>query len=164
MIINKQVGTAAKNGYYGSLVPMVRDAFLSSELVRIDCQGLERSDYKKIGCKLRVYCVLYFLKHTIILYSYIYDSTSSLFLIFKRSAIITFGMVRLGWNMEEKCSLLYSELMLKIFTSVFCFKCKTYKASIALFFLSCRILYASWWLLLSFISYTKLEEVIRVKY
>lgn len=44
----------AKNGYYGSLVPMVRDAFLSCELVRIDCQGLEKSDYKKIGCKLRV--------------------------------------------------------------------------------------------------------------
>ncbi|KAJ7951042.1 CRS2-associated factor 1 mitochondrial [Quillaja saponaria] len=43
----------AKNGYYGSLLPMVRDAFLSCELVRIDCQGLERSDYKKIGCKLR---------------------------------------------------------------------------------------------------------------
>lgn len=33
---------------------MVRDAFLSCELVRIDCQGLEKSDYKKIGCKLRV--------------------------------------------------------------------------------------------------------------
>ncbi|KAL5565465.1 hypothetical protein UlMin_028629 [Ulmus minor] len=50
----------AKNGYYGSLVPMVRDAFLFSELVRIDCQGLERSDYKKIGCKLRdrVPCIL----------------------------------------------------------------------------------------------------------
>lgn len=49
-----QVKFAAKNGYYGSLVPMVRDAFLVSELVRIDCTGLERSDYKKIGCKLRV--------------------------------------------------------------------------------------------------------------
>ncbi|KAH7577827.1 hypothetical protein JRO89_XS01G0304700 [Xanthoceras sorbifolium] len=50
----------AKNGYYGSLVPMVRDAFLVSELVRIDCKGLEKSDYKKIGCKLRdlVPCVL----------------------------------------------------------------------------------------------------------
>lgn len=50
----------AKNGYYGSLVPMVRDAFLSCELVRIDCQGLEKSDYKKIGCKLRdlVPCIL----------------------------------------------------------------------------------------------------------
>lgn len=46
--------TAAKNGYYGSLVPMVRDAFLTDELVRLDCKGLERSDYKKIGCKLRV--------------------------------------------------------------------------------------------------------------
>lgn len=45
---------AAKNGYYGSLVPMVRDAFLMEELIRIDCKGLEKSDYKKIGCKLRV--------------------------------------------------------------------------------------------------------------
>ncbi|KAK8679498.1 hypothetical protein V6N13_144947 [Hibiscus sabdariffa] len=50
----------AKNGYYSSLVPMVRDAFLVSELVRIDCTGLEKSDYKKIGCKLRdlVPCIL----------------------------------------------------------------------------------------------------------
>ncbi|XP_019260044.1 PREDICTED: CRS2-associated factor 1, mitochondrial isoform X2 [Nicotiana attenuata] len=43
----------AKNGYYGSLVPMVRDAFLTEELVRIDCKGLPKSDYRKIGCKLR---------------------------------------------------------------------------------------------------------------
>ncbi|KAL5058431.1 hypothetical protein RYX36_030035 [Vicia faba] len=50
----------AKNGYYAHLVSMVRDAFLVCELVRIDCQGLERSDYKKIGCKLRdlVPCIL----------------------------------------------------------------------------------------------------------
>ncbi|KAF5731685.1 CRS2-associated factor 1 mitochondrial [Tripterygium wilfordii] len=50
----------AKNGYYGSLIPMVRDGFLTNELIRIDCQGLERSDYKKIGCKLRdlVPCIL----------------------------------------------------------------------------------------------------------
>ncbi|KAH1149631.1 hypothetical protein GYH30_043925 [Glycine max] len=50
----------AKNGYYAFLVPMVRDAFLSCELVRIDCEGLERKDYKKIGCKLRdmVPCIL----------------------------------------------------------------------------------------------------------
>ncbi|THU59048.1 hypothetical protein C4D60_Mb03t20870 [Musa balbisiana] len=49
-----------KNGYYASLVPMVRDAFLTDELVRIDCKGLEKSDYKKIGVKLRdlVPCVL----------------------------------------------------------------------------------------------------------
>lgn len=44
----------AKNGYYGSLVPMVRDAFLADELVRIDCKGLPKSDYRKIGVKLRV--------------------------------------------------------------------------------------------------------------
>ncbi|CAF2034423.1 CRS2-associated factor 1, mitochondrial [Brassica napus] len=50
----------AKNGYYGSLVPMVRDAFLVSDLVRIDCLGLEKKDYKKIGAKLRdlVPCIL----------------------------------------------------------------------------------------------------------
>ncbi|EPS62995.1 hypothetical protein M569_11789, partial [Genlisea aurea] len=50
----------AKNGYYGSLVPMVRDGFLRDELVRIDCKGLPRSDYKKIGCKLRdlVPCII----------------------------------------------------------------------------------------------------------
>ncbi|XP_020081810.1 CRS2-associated factor 1, mitochondrial [Ananas comosus] len=50
----------AKNGYYASLVPMVRDAFLTDELVRIDCKGLPISDYKKIGVKLRdlVPCIL----------------------------------------------------------------------------------------------------------
>ncbi|KAL3517064.1 hypothetical protein ACH5RR_023966 [Cinchona calisaya] len=50
----------AKNGYYGSLVPMIRDAFLTEELVHVDCKGLEKSDYKKIGCKLRdlVPCIL----------------------------------------------------------------------------------------------------------
>lgn len=50
----------AKNGYYASLVPMVRDAFLADELVRIDCKGLNKSDYKRIGVKLRdlVPCVL----------------------------------------------------------------------------------------------------------
>ena len=33
---------------------MIRDAFLVEELVRIDCQGLEKKDYKKLGAKLRV--------------------------------------------------------------------------------------------------------------
>lgn len=37
---------------------MVRDAFLTDELVRIDCKGLPKSDYKKIGVKLRV-CFLF---------------------------------------------------------------------------------------------------------
>lgn len=50
----------AKNGYYASLIPMVRDAFLADELVRIDCKGLPRTDYKKIGAKLKdlVPCIL----------------------------------------------------------------------------------------------------------
>ncbi|MCL7046510.1 hypothetical protein MKW94_027409 [Papaver nudicaule] len=49
-----------KNGYYGNLVPMVRDAFLTEEMVRIDCKGLGKSDFKKIGFKLRdlVPCIL----------------------------------------------------------------------------------------------------------
>ncbi|KAM0908923.1 hypothetical protein ACQ4PT_015143 [Festuca glaucescens] len=42
----------AKNGYYASLVLMVQDAFLADELVRIDCKGLPKSDYRKIGVKL----------------------------------------------------------------------------------------------------------------
>lgn len=45
---------AAKNGYYGGLVNMIRDAFLVEEIVRIDCRGLEKKDYKKLGSKLRV--------------------------------------------------------------------------------------------------------------
>lgn len=32
----------------------VREAFEDDELVRIDCKGLNTSDYKKIGAKLRV--------------------------------------------------------------------------------------------------------------
>ncbi|KAG8086887.1 hypothetical protein GUJ93_ZPchr0010g10928 [Zizania palustris] len=50
----------AKNGYYASLVLMVRDAFLTDELVRIDCKGLPKSDYRKIGVKLRdiVPCII----------------------------------------------------------------------------------------------------------
>lgn len=45
---------SAKNGYYSGLVTLVRDALLADELVRIDCKGLPKSDYKKIGVKLRV--------------------------------------------------------------------------------------------------------------
>lgn len=51
---NKSSYFTAKNGYYASLVPMVRDAFLTDELVRVDCKGLPKSDYRKIGVKLRV--------------------------------------------------------------------------------------------------------------
>ncbi|KAK7386787.1 hypothetical protein VNO78_27123 [Psophocarpus tetragonolobus] len=50
----------AKNGVYTSLVKDVRDAFEGSILVKINCQGLDPSDYKKIGAKLKdlVPCVL----------------------------------------------------------------------------------------------------------
>ncbi|VVA92277.1 unnamed protein product [Arabis nemorensis] len=50
----------SKNGVYVSLVKDVRDAFELSPLVKVDCSGLERSDYKKIGAKLKelVPCVL----------------------------------------------------------------------------------------------------------
>ncbi|XP_077240489.1 RNA-binding CRS1 / YhbY (CRM) domain-containing protein isoform X2 [Tasmannia lanceolata] len=50
----------AKNGIYINLVKDVRDAFEGSPLVKINCQGLEPSDYKKIGAKLKelVPCVL----------------------------------------------------------------------------------------------------------
>ncbi|PIA42817.1 hypothetical protein AQUCO_02000334v1 [Aquilegia coerulea] len=49
-----------KNGVYAGLVKHVREAFEECELVRIDCKGLNGSDYKKIGAKLKdlVPCVL----------------------------------------------------------------------------------------------------------
>ncbi|OIW16083.1 hypothetical protein TanjilG_00040 [Lupinus angustifolius] len=42
-----------KNGVYCNLVNNVREAFEECELVRINCQGLNKSDYRKIGAKLR---------------------------------------------------------------------------------------------------------------
>ncbi|TYH65842.1 hypothetical protein ES332_D06G082800v1 [Gossypium tomentosum] len=50
----------AKNGVYADLVKNVREAFEECELVRINCQGIKGSDYKKIGAKLKelVPCVL----------------------------------------------------------------------------------------------------------
>ncbi|TKY58664.1 CRS2-associated factor 2 [Spatholobus suberectus] len=50
----------AKNGVYTSLVKDVRDAFEGSILVKINCKGLDPSDYKKLGAKLKdlVPCVL----------------------------------------------------------------------------------------------------------
>lgn len=53
-----------KNGVYSKLVKNVREAFEECELVRINCQGMNGSDYRKIGAKLRV-CYLSF--HYIIL-------------------------------------------------------------------------------------------------
>ncbi|KAJ8438515.1 LOW QUALITY PROTEIN: hypothetical protein Cgig2_024604 [Carnegiea gigantea] len=50
----------AKNGVYVDLVNDVRHAFEGSILAKVNCQGLEPSDYKKIGAKLMelVPCVL----------------------------------------------------------------------------------------------------------
>ncbi|KAK8707026.1 hypothetical protein V6N13_058094 [Hibiscus sabdariffa] len=50
----------AKNGVYADLVKNVREAFEECELVRINCQGIKGSDYRKIGAKLKdlVPCVL----------------------------------------------------------------------------------------------------------
>lgn len=45
---------AGKNGVYFNLANNVREAFEECELVRINCQGLNRSDYRRIGAKLRV--------------------------------------------------------------------------------------------------------------
>ncbi|ESW32299.1 hypothetical protein PHAVU_002G310400 [Phaseolus vulgaris] len=42
-----------KNGVYYYLVNTVREAFEECDLVRINCQGLNKSDYRKIGAKLR---------------------------------------------------------------------------------------------------------------
>lgn len=59
----------AKNGVYTDLVNNVREAFEECELVRINCQGLNASDYRKIGAKLKdlVPCVLISFEHEHIL-------------------------------------------------------------------------------------------------
>ncbi|KAF2292765.1 hypothetical protein GH714_027953 [Hevea brasiliensis] len=56
---NRQVNLA-KNGVYITLVRDVRTAFEGSPLVKIDCKGMNPSDYKKLGAKLKelVPCVL----------------------------------------------------------------------------------------------------------
>jgi RNA-binding protein YhbY len=43
-----------KNGVYTHLVKEVREAFEACDLVRIDCSGLNKSDCRKIGAKLKV--------------------------------------------------------------------------------------------------------------
>ncbi|CAN6469862.1 unnamed protein product [Victoria cruziana] len=50
----------AKNGVYINLVKDVREAFEQSSLVKINCQGMHATDYKKLGAKLMelVPCVL----------------------------------------------------------------------------------------------------------
>ncbi|XP_059634927.1 CRS2-associated factor 1, chloroplastic [Cornus florida] len=58
-----------KNGVYCNLVNNVREAFEACELVRINCQGMNGSDYRKIGAKLKVLvpCVLISFEHEHIL-------------------------------------------------------------------------------------------------
>ncbi|XP_010917763.1 CRS2-associated factor 1, chloroplastic [Elaeis guineensis] len=50
----------AKNGMYCNLVIEVREAFEACELVRVNCTGLNKSDCRKIGAKLKdlVPCIL----------------------------------------------------------------------------------------------------------
>ncbi|XP_073150925.1 CRS2-associated factor 1, chloroplastic [Henckelia pumila] len=59
----------AKNGVYSDLVKSIREAFEACELVRINCQGLNPSDYRKVGAKLKdlVPCVLISFEHEHIL-------------------------------------------------------------------------------------------------
>ncbi|KAJ8768758.1 hypothetical protein K2173_023662 [Erythroxylum novogranatense] len=49
-----------KNGVYCNLVKHVKEAFDECELVRINCQGMNPGDYRKIGAKLKelLPCVL----------------------------------------------------------------------------------------------------------
>lgn len=54
LLIILSLSFAAKNGVYTHLVENVREAFEACELVRINCQGLNPSDYRKIGAKLKV--------------------------------------------------------------------------------------------------------------
>lgn len=54
LMISICMSFAAKNGVYCDLVDNVREAFEACELVRINCQGLNPSDYRKIGAKLKV--------------------------------------------------------------------------------------------------------------
>ncbi|KAL5572601.1 hypothetical protein UlMin_022198 [Ulmus minor] len=42
-----------KNGMYTDLVRNVREAFEECELVRINCEGMNGSDYRRIGAKLK---------------------------------------------------------------------------------------------------------------
>lgn len=48
------LGHVGKNGVYCDLVKNVKEAFEVCELVRIDCQGMKGSDFRKIGAKLKV--------------------------------------------------------------------------------------------------------------
>lgn len=60
---------AGKNGVYVNLAKHVREAFEACEMVRINCQGLNPSDYRKIGAKLKVCFYLVFIHRVILMCS-----------------------------------------------------------------------------------------------
>lgn len=45
---------SGKNGVYSDLVNNVKEAFEACDLVRINCEGMNGSDYRRIGAKLKV--------------------------------------------------------------------------------------------------------------
>ena len=53
-ILNSFHFLTGKNGVYAHLVKEVREAFEACDLVRVDCSGLNKSDCRKIGAKLKV--------------------------------------------------------------------------------------------------------------
>nr|CAB3495776.1 unnamed protein product [Digitaria exilis] len=59
-VIDFDLLPAGKNGVYVNLVKQVREAFEACDLARVDCSGLNKSDCRKIGAKLKdlVPCVL----------------------------------------------------------------------------------------------------------
>lgn len=54
LVIRCFVLVSGKNGVYCDLVKDVKEAFEACELVRINCEGMNGSDYRKIGAKLKV--------------------------------------------------------------------------------------------------------------
>ncbi|KAF5742992.1 hypothetical protein HS088_TW09G01054 [Tripterygium wilfordii] len=61
----KPICKLGKNGVYIKLVKNVREAFEECELVRINCEGMNGSDYRRIGAKLKdlVPCVIMSFKY-----------------------------------------------------------------------------------------------------
>lgn len=49
--------SAARNGVYVNVVESVKEAFMTEEVVRLDCTHVGTSDCKRIGAKLRVWLV-----------------------------------------------------------------------------------------------------------
>lgn len=50
--------SAARNGVYVNVVDRVKEAFMTEEVVRLDCTHVGTSDCKRIGAKLRVWLAI----------------------------------------------------------------------------------------------------------